>query len=93
MIFCYEFLLLNDAFCFYSENIEQKSAPVLDATENLVNVSLDLERKINTVSVDNPKNVGDNFVNKNGTTGKRYQSIRYCLLVLSIIYYKFKKIF
>lgn len=52
--------------------MEQKSAPVLDVTENLVNISLDLERKINTVSVDNPKNVGDNFVNKNGITGKRY---------------------
>ncbi|XP_019883156.1 uncharacterized protein LOC105251502 [Camponotus floridanus] len=64
----------NDVESKKSENIEQKSAPVLDATENLVNVSLDLERKINGVSVDNPKNIGDNFVNKNGTTGKRKSS-------------------
>lgn len=59
---------------FCSENVEQKSTPVLDITENLVNTSLDSERKINTsvnnMSVNNQKD-GDNFVNNNSISGKR----------------------
>ncbi|KAL6441001.1 hypothetical protein ACFW04_003403 [Cataglyphis niger] len=53
-----------------SENVEQKSTPVLDITENLVNASLDSEMKINTISVNNKKNV-DNIVNNNSISGKR----------------------
>ncbi|KAM0732427.1 hypothetical protein ACS0PU_001969 [Formica fusca] len=64
----------NDVESKKSENVEQKSTPVLDITENLVNTSLDSERKINTsvnnMSVNNQKD-GDNFVNNNSISGKR----------------------
>lgn len=61
----------NDVESKKSESMEQKSTTVLDITENSVSVSPDLEKKINTLSVDNQKDVGDNFVNKNGINKKR----------------------
>ncbi|KAL6441003.1 hypothetical protein ACFW04_003403 [Cataglyphis niger] len=67
---CEENNTRNDVKSKESENVEQKSTPVLDITENLVNASLDSEMKINTISVNNKKNV-DNIVNNNSISGKR----------------------
>ncbi|XP_070158642.1 uncharacterized protein [Polyergus mexicanus] len=58
----------NDIESIKSENMEQKSIPVLNITENLVNASLNSEKKINIMSVNNQK---DNFVNNNSISGKR----------------------
>ncbi|XP_050446599.1 probable basic-leucine zipper transcription factor S isoform X2 [Cataglyphis hispanica] len=72
---CEENNTRNDVKSTESENVEQKSTPVLNITENLVNASLDSERKINTISINNTsennkKNV-DNIVNNNSISGKR----------------------
>lgn len=54
--------------------MEEKSTPVLNVAENLVNVSLDSERTINTIFISNQKDIDDNLVNKNGINGKRQET-------------------
>ncbi|XP_029166766.1 uncharacterized protein LOC114937475 [Nylanderia fulva] len=62
----------SDVECKESKNVEE-SSPIFNVTENLVNVALDSERKINTILINNQKgeDVGDNFMNKNGISKKR----------------------
>lgn len=68
--------------------MEEKSTPVLNVAENLVNVSLDSERTINTIFINNQKDIDDNLVNKNGINGKRQETKKRFFYFISYKYYK-----